>query len=327
LGGGGGGESNEPPIIAHSSLIAVMGSNSKLIMYDNVFIQNNYNNGMPLVTSYHKHGSGIFLYTPNDMMPSEFIMKGGTIRGNTNNVNSSYASGGGVLILENGIFTMEGGIIMNNTAQFNGGGFFMLGKGTFKKTGGIIYGIEASAGLRNIVLEGAGSPKIYGHSVCIAVLFPVIYRLRNDTVKENDNLTFYGSIGENGTFGEGEKWDTPNKTFQRNMIFIILPLIILCVFTFLIIWQISLRNQKKLFELHITQTDYTSVEIDFEKLNITPREKQILELLLTDLSLKQIAYDMKLTYSGAVFHTKNLYRKLGIHSRAELFVKFGKKPD
>jgi DNA-binding CsgD family transcriptional regulator len=61
--------------------------------------------------------------------------------------------------------------------------------------------------------------------------------------------------------------------------------------------------------------------------NLTAREMEIYNLLLTDLPTKQIADKMGLSYSGVNFHIQNLYRKLGIQSRAELFAKFVSKPD
>ena len=315
-----GGYINEPPVIAKSSLVSVMGPNSKLIMYDNVTLQNNYNNGVPLITSYHKHGSGVFINSTDADKPSEFIMKGGVIKGNTNNVNNSYASGGGVLVFDDGIFTMEGGVIMNNTAQYNGGGLFVAGGGTFKKTGGIIYGSNAAAGFRNIVLEGAGSPKTYGHSVCVAVIFPVLFSYRNDTVKENDNLSFNGTPAGWGLNGEGEKWTKPYQITIYRISVIILAVLIIGIPVFLIV--LNNINKKRLKKV---QMEYSVPQIDYDNLNFTPREKKICELLLTDCTIKNIANTLDLTYSGTNFHIQNLYRKLEIQSRTELFVKLGTK--
>jgi DNA-binding CsgD family transcriptional regulator len=61
--------------------------------------------------------------------------------------------------------------------------------------------------------------------------------------------------------------------------------------------------------------------------NLTAREMEIYNLLLTDLPTKQIADKLGLSYSGVNFHIQNLYRKLGIQSRAELFAKFVNKPN
>ncbi|GHU67934.1 hypothetical protein FACS189447_10390 [Spirochaetia bacterium] len=67
-------------------------------------------------------------------------------------------------------------------------------------------------------------------------------------------------------------------------------------------------------------------KVDTEKhLDLSPRETEVFTLLLTEAPVKQIAHTLKISYSGVNFHTKNLYRKLGIQSRTELFAKFGKK--
>jgi DNA-binding CsgD family transcriptional regulator len=65
----------------------------------------------------------------------------------------------------------------------------------------------------------------------------------------------------------------------------------------------------------------------FSPEKLTAREKEIFNLLLTDLSTKEIAHKMKLTYSGVNFHIQNLYNKLGIQGRTELLAKFVNKPD
>ena len=59
------------------------------------------------------------------------------------------------------------------------------------------------------------------------------------------------------------------------------------------------------------------------KQGLTPRETEVFTMLLTDASPKQIAASLGVSYSTVNFHSKNLYRKLNIHSRTELFAKFG----
>ncbi|MDR0875404.1 MAG: helix-turn-helix transcriptional regulator [Clostridiales Family XIII bacterium] len=73
------------------------------------------------------------------------------------------------------------------------------------------------------------------------------------------------------------------------------------------------------FGVQMTEVD----EIDRTKnLGLTPREKQIFTLLLTEFSAKQIAGELKISSATINFHTTNLYRKLGIQSRTELFAKY-----
>ena len=54
---------------------------------------------------------------------------------------------------------------------------------------------------------------------------------------------------------------------------------------------------------------------------LTKREQEILIMLLNGLAPKEIAYDLKISCPTVNFHTNNLYKKLGIRSRAELFAK------
>jgi DNA-binding CsgD family transcriptional regulator len=60
-----------------------------------------------------------------------------------------------------------------------------------------------------------------------------------------------------------------------------------------------------------------------EDLGLSPREKEICLLLLQAYSLKQIGYELKISFSTVNTHYQSLYRKLGISSKAELFMKFG----
>jgi len=61
-----------------------------------------------------------------------------------------------------------------------------------------------------------------------------------------------------------------------------------------------------------------------EKLNLTPREKEIFTLLLEGKSPKEIGYTLKISYETVHHHQKNLYRKLGIQSIQELFARYGR---
>jgi DNA-binding NarL/FixJ family response regulator len=59
---------------------------------------------------------------------------------------------------------------------------------------------------------------------------------------------------------------------------------------------------------------------------LSPREKQVALLLLRGLTLRQIAPELKLTPATVATYSKSIYRKLGINSRAELFLRFGAGP-
>ena len=62
-------------------------------------------------------------------------------------------------------------------------------------------------------------------------------------------------------------------------------------------------------------------------LNLTAREEEVFTMLLTGMAPKEIAHTLKVSYYTVDFHRKNLYRKLGIQSRAELFAKYRSSND
>jgi len=312
-----GGYLNTPSIEALAPLIAVNGRDSKLIMYDNVFIQNNYTKSTAAGTSLYQNGAGVFIRTSGDDFErqAEFIMKGGIIRGNINNVQTPLPCGGGVFIASSGLFTMEGGSIMNNTAFRSGGGFHTGSRGSFKKTGGIIYGSDAPAGYRNTVINGTSSPKTFGHAVFVALTDDPPFLFRDDTVRENDFLSYVGSPTENGVFGQGEKWTTP-KTISYPWWLIITASLIATVLALggvLFFLTVKRKQHKILTE----NTAAVKPAVD-----LTPREREIFDYLLTELSTKEIAQKMELTYSGVNFHIQKLYAKLGVQSRTELLARF-----
>jgi len=97
------------------------GQDSKMIMLDGVTLQNNYNNAEVETGHHYRNGAGVFIRTEGDIpdRQAEFVMKGGVIQGNYNDVQSYIACGGGVFIAGFGIFRMEGG------------GFHTGGRGSF----------------------------------------------------------------------------------------------------------------------------------------------------------------------------------------------------
>jgi len=58
---------------------------------------------------------------------------------------------------------------------------------------------------------------------------------------------------------------------------------------------------------------------DKDNLNLTDREREIFTMLLKRISPKDIGHILKVSYHTIDFHRRNLYRKLGIRSRSELF--------
>jgi DNA-binding CsgD family transcriptional regulator len=311
-----GGRFNNPPVEAHAPLVAVNGLGSKLTMYDKVTLQNNKNSGTASRDSYYENGGGVAVWTRESVADNytDFIMKGGTIRGNISN--AQFPCGGGVLMRRDGNFTMEGGAVMNNTAGQSGGGLYIFGNGTFKKTGGIIYGSNAPAAYRNTALVGLGTPPGYGHAVAVAYLLQTILWYRDDTVKENNNLTFQRRTNGNVVIG---KWNTPEKALLRLLLAVVLPFLALVVCVFLIFRKRTLKLAKI-----IQEAADTVPEIDLENMGLSEGEKDLCELLLSNSNLKEIAAILKLSYPGATHRARKLYAKLGIKGRTELLVRVKK---
>ena len=121
-------------------------------------------------------------------------------------------------------------------------------------------------------------------------------------------------------------FDAPNKFLAFA---VVLVLVSLCLIFMPLI-------QKKLFDADWTDGLYlrdmeeyskplveTETINNREKLNLTPREKEIFTMLLGGNPPKEIAYILKISYETVHHHQKNMYRKLGIQSIQELFAKYG----
>jgi len=79
-----------------------------------------------------------------------------------------------------------------------------------------------------------------------------------------------------------------------------------------------LRDMEE-YSLPFAQTEAINAQ---NHLDLTPREEEIFTMLLSGKAPKEIAYTLKVSYYTVNFHQKNLYRKLGIQSRAELFAQY-----
>jgi DNA-binding CsgD family transcriptional regulator len=77
--------------------------------------------------------------------------------------------------------------------------------------------------------------------------------------------------------------------------------------------------QKRLYRNPPAETKAAEAE---KRLSLTSREQEVLTGLLEGKAPKEIAYTLKISYPTVNFHTTNLYRKLEIHSRAELFAMY-----
>jgi Response regulator containing a CheY-like receiver domain and an HTH DNA-binding domain len=72
-----------------------------------------------------------------------------------------------------------------------------------------------------------------------------------------------------------------------------------------------------------TNTAEENQKPSLDDTNLSPREKQVVLLLLQGMTLRQVAPELGLTVSTVSTYSKIIYKKLGINSRAELFLLFG----
>jgi DNA-binding NarL/FixJ family response regulator len=91
----------------------------------------------------------------------------------------------------------------------------------------------------------------------------------------------------------------------------------------------AIYNGESILNGHIARKmlDYfTRKESDrskmLEEYNLTRREKEILQLLIDGKSYKHIADSCSISMHTLFTHTRNIYNKLNIHSRAEIAAKF-----
>jgi DNA-binding CsgD family transcriptional regulator len=63
--------------------------------------------------------------------------------------------------------------------------------------------------------------------------------------------------------------------------------------------------------------------VEFEKLGLSPREAEICRMLLKGLTLRQIGLELSISFDTVNTHYRAVYRKLGVSSRGELFMKYG----
>lgn len=57
--------------------------------------------------------------------------------------------------------------------------------------------------------------------------------------------------------------------------------------------------------------------------SLTPRERDVFELLIRGLKMREIADKLGIGYSTVNTHQKSVYKKLGVNSRAECIIRFG----
>lgn len=64
-----------------------------------------------------------------------------------------------------------------------------------------------------------------------------------------------------------------------------------------------------------------------ELINLSTRELEVFEQLLSDKTLNHIAEDLFISESAVHFHCKNIYKKLNVSSRRQFLIKYRKLAD
>ena len=55
---------------------------------------------------------------------------------------------------------------------------------------------------------------------------------------------------------------------------------------------------------------------------LSARELEIFEKLLTDKTLSEIAEELYITYSAVHFHCQNIYKKLNVQNRKQIYIRY-----
>jgi DNA-binding CsgD family transcriptional regulator len=162
------------------------------------------------------------------------------------------------------------------------------------------------------------------------------WRLRDSTVEDHEILTFTGAqVGLPGTFGENEPWIFQVYYPEKAPPSIFRVIVITAVITFL---ATSIMFGLALFVLHRRRRAQRMAEVKTEleasdaggqtvvepPVGLSPREREVFTLLLTEAAPKDIAYNLDISASAVNKHISNIYRKLDVQSRTELFAKYRK---
>jgi DNA-binding CsgD family transcriptional regulator len=161
------------------------------------------------------------------------------------------------------------------------------------------------------------------------------WRLRDSTVEDHEILTFTGAqVGLPGVFGENEPWIFqvyyPEKAPPSIGRVIVTTAVITFLATSLIfglaLFLLHRRRKALMLEVPVDTAVFASAaegQTNIEPPSgLSPRENEVFALLLTTATPKDIAYSFNISTSAVNKHILNIYRKLNVQSRTELFAKF-----
>jgi len=80
----------------------------------------------------------------------------------------------------------------------------------------------------------------------------------------------------------------------------------------------------KLFEyMRLVKEEFNNLITVYPELStLSSKEMEVFELLLTDMTMVQIAEALFLSLSGVHFHCKNIYKKLNVTNRRQFLIAY-----
>lgn len=87
-------------------------------------------------------------------------------------------------------------------------------------------------------------------------------------------------------------------------------------------WFKSMRLALRPNEREVVKEAVQAMPDDDRLASLTPREREVFALLIQGKKQREIAVLLGVQPTTAGFHTQSLYRKLGIHDRAQLFIRY-----
>ena len=86
----------------------------------------------------------------------------------------------------------------------------------------------------------------------------------------------------------------------------------------------ALKNELKYFEyVRLARAAFDLLCTEYPELkNLSAREMEIFEQLLSDKTLAAVAEELCITHSAVHFHCKNIYKKLNVSNRRQVLIKY-----
>ncbi|MCL2721966.1 MAG: helix-turn-helix transcriptional regulator [Treponema sp.] len=325
-----GGYLNNPPISAHAPLVAVSGADSKLIMYDGVILQNNYNIGEPPSISIYQNGGGFSIGSKGSIKKTGGIIYGANApRGYSNNSLEGmgsprvYGHAGIVHLVSRPLFQYR-----NDTVRENDN-LYYIGS---PDTNGVFGEGDKWDSLDDVIFRRRMIVVIL---FIAAILFgavivfyvkkhrkqpPVSDSIEIDmslfTIHEKKVLDLLFTDQSTKMIANTLNLTNRGVAFHCNKIYCKLK--VQSRTELLVKYKMIYVQKKQLSAM-------TEIKSTIEPgVDLTPREKEVFNLLLSGYTAKQITQALQLSVSSVNFHSQNVYRKLGIQSRTELLIKFKK---